>query len=79
MRIISQINSEMAEGDIRLRELEHETALQEQLANLTAREAAAVREALKSELGKERRRSLKRDLAMVLLGAVLTYALGRFT
>jgi hypothetical protein len=79
MRIIGQITTEMAEGEARLRELEHQTALQEQLAKLSASEATAIREALKSELGRERRRSLFRDLALVVLGAALTYVVGRFT
>jgi hypothetical protein len=77
MRIIAQINSEMAEGAERLAGLERQTALQQDLAQLTRREAAAVREALKAELGRERRRTLARDLAMVFLGAALSYVLAR--
>jgi hypothetical protein len=77
MTIIAQINSEIEEGAQRLSELEEQTAVQQELAKLTQQEAAAVREALKGELGRERRRSLVRDVVLLLLGAVLTYLLTR--
>jgi hypothetical protein len=78
VRIIAEINSEVALGQERLADLEKETAVQQQLAKLTGAEAAAVREALKTELGLERRRSLPRDLALVLLGVGLGYIGQRF-
>jgi hypothetical protein len=78
MRVIAQINSEMAEGRERLAELERQTNVNEELAKLSGKEAAAVRSALSGELALERRRSLWRDLLMVLLGAALSYMATRF-
>jgi uncharacterized membrane protein len=78
MRVISEINREIELGVTRLADLEKQTAVHEELAKLTTPEADAVREALKAELGRERRRSLVRDLGMVALGAVLSYFLTRF-
>jgi uncharacterized membrane protein len=75
---IAEINTEMEDGARRLAELESQTEVQRDLANLSEREAAAVRDTLRRELGRERRRSLFRDLVMVLLGAVLSYVLTRF-
>jgi hypothetical protein len=78
MQIIREITGEMEEGRQRLDELERQTDLQRELANLTVPEATAVREALQAELGRERRRSLWRDVMMVILGAGLSYLLARF-
>lgn len=75
---IAQISAEMEDGERRLRELEQQTSIQQQLANLTGSQSAAIREALKGELSRERRRSLMRDLVMLVLGAVTSFLLTRW-
>jgi hypothetical protein len=74
---IAQISAEMEDGAHRLRELERQTSIQKELANLSATESAAVRDALKGELSRERRRGLMRDLFMVVLGAAISLGLTR--
>lgn len=76
--IIAEINREMREGADRLAKLERQTAMHEELAELSSEKAAAIRDALKAELGHERQRSLWRDLALVLLGAVLAFLQQRY-
>ena len=77
-RIIAEINREMREGADRLAHLERQTAMHEELAELSSEKAAAIRAALKAELGQERQRSLWRDLALVLLGALLAFLQQRY-
>jgi len=78
MQAITQIQTEIEDGALRLQELEEKTNLQRELSQLSESEAAAVREALGAELSRDRRRSLLRDLVLVLLGAALSYFLTRF-
>jgi uncharacterized membrane protein YhaH (DUF805 family) len=78
VQVIAQMNNEIELGAMRLADLEKQTSVHEELAKLTSTEADAVREALKAELGRERRRSLVRDFGMVALGAALSYFLTRF-
>lgn len=76
-RTISQINAEMEDGERRLKELQQQTSVQQELANLSTAQSSAIQEALKGELGRERQRSLMRDLVMVALGAVGSFVLTR--
>ena len=67
---IAQITTEMEDGEYRLRELEKQTSVQQQLANLSTPQAEAIREALKGELGRESRKGLMRDLVFLVVGLI---------
>lgn len=74
---VAAIKTQIEEGDRALAELEHRMDTSRVLAQLSEREAAAVRQALNTEFRAFSRRSYWRDTAFVVFGAAVGFGLNR--